>query len=150
MSAVDSASFHFDHVKGVLEHLVQIASSFNIVIDDTLREKAIEETLKHYYDHICGYDVRVTGIDPYKFASWSGMYLFGRIDDPNMIAATIATLRRYLKIEGKDLDDLFCQKLLVMAYNDAKKDTIAIGKNGLYMSFRTASELKVLPTTTTN
>ena len=142
MSAVDGASFHFNHVKGVLEHLIQIASSFNITIDDELREKAIEETLSHYYDHICGYDVRVTGIDPYKFASWSGMYLFNRIDDSNMIAATIATLRRYLKIEGKDLDDIFCQKLLVMAYNDAKKDTIAIGKNGLYMSFRTASEVK--------
>jgi len=142
LSAVDGASFHFNHVKGVLEHLIQIASSFNITIDDELREKAIEETLSHYYDHICGYDVRVTGIDPYKFASWSGMYLFNRIDDSNMIAATIATLRRYLKIEGKDLDDIFCQKLLVMAYNDAKKDTIAIGKNGLYMSFRTASEVK--------
>ncbi len=146
MSAVDGASFHFDHVKGVLEHLVQIASSFNIAIDDTLREQAIEETLSHYHDHICGYDVRVTGIDPYKFAAWSGMYLFSRIDNPNMIAATIATLRRYLKIEGKDLDDIFCQKLLVMSYNDAKKDTIAIGKNGLYMSFRTASELKISTT----
>lgn len=146
MSAVNGASFHFDHVKGVLEHLIQVASSFNITIDDALREKAIDETLSHYYDHICGYNVRVTGIDPYKFASWSGMYLFSRIDNPNMIAATIATLRRYLKIEGKDLDDIFCQKLLVMAHNDAKKDTIAIGKNGLYMSFRTASELKATPT----
>lgn len=143
MSAVGGASFHFDHIKGVLEHLIQIASNFNITIDDSLREKTIEETLNHYYDHICGYDVRVTGIDPYKFAAWSGMYLFNRTDNPNMIAATIATLRRYLKIEGKDLDDIFCQKLLVMAYNDAKKDTIAIGKNGLYMSFRTASELKI-------
>ena len=143
MSAVGGASFHFDHIKGVLEHLIQIASNFNITIDDSLREKTIEENLNHYYDHICGYDVRVTGIDPYKFAAWSGMYLFNRTDNPNMIAATIATLRRYLKIEGKDLDDIFCQKLLVMAYNDAKKDTIAIGKNGLYMSFRTASELKI-------
>jgi len=33
-----------------------------------------------------------------------------------------------------------------MAYNDAKKDTIAIGKNGLYMSFRAASELKIATT----
>jgi len=146
LSALSGTSFHFDHIRGVLEHLVKIASNFNITIDDDLREKALEETLSHYYDHICGYNVRVTGIDPYKFASWSGMYLFGRIDDPNMIAATITTLRRYLKIEGKDLDDIFCQKLLVMAYNDAKKDTIAIGKNGLYMSFRTASELKIAPT----
>jgi len=150
LSALNGASFHFDHIKGVLEHLIHIASSFGITIDDKLKEQAIEEVLNHYYDHIRGYNVRVTGIDPYKFASWSGMYLFSRIDDANMIAATIATLRRYLKIEGKDLDDIFCQKLLLMAYNDAKKDTIAIGKNGLYMSFRTASELKTLSTPQTS
>jgi len=149
LSAVNGSSFHFDHIKGVLKYLIAIASDFGITISDELKYQAIESTVSHYYDHIQGYNVRVTGIDPYKFTSWSGMYLFSRIDDYNMIAATIAALRRYLVIEGKELDSIFCKKLLLMAYNDAKNDTIAIGKNGLYMSFRTASELRITKSTDT-
>lgn len=142
MSAYSGQSFHFEHIKGVLDYLIAIAAEFEIEIDEELKTQAIENTVDHYHDHIGSYNVRVTGIDPYKFTAWAGMYLFRRIDNHNMIAATIATLRRYLVLEGKDLDNIFCQKLLLMAHNDIKNDSVAIGKNGLYMSFRTASELK--------
>ena len=125
-----------------MKRLCSIAKEFDLPITQQLEDDAINTTLEHYKTHARTYKVNVTAIDPYKFASWSGMYLFNRIDNPNMIGATIATLRRFLLKEGKVLDDTFCKKLLVMAHNDAKNETVAIGKNGLYISFRTASELK--------
>lgn len=142
MSNNHGVCYYFDHVKGMVEHLRRIAGDFGITISQSLEDEAIEYVVDHYYDHIDSYNVRVTDIDPYKFTAWAGMYFFRRLDNAKMLSATVAALRRHLKTQNKSLDFKFCQKLVLMAYNDEKKDSIAIGKNGLYMAFRTASEIQ--------
>ena len=116
MSSNHGQTYSFNHIKGVMTHLKEIAHQFSIDIDAQLEEETIEHVITHYYDHVKTYNVRVTGIDPYKFTAWAGMYLFRRTDNNKMLSATIAALRRYLKSQGKTLEDRFCQKLLLTAW----------------------------------
>ena len=94
----------------------------------------------------------VKSIDPFKFIAWSANFLIeiknftlskknftlSKREKATILSVAIEVMSEFLECEiNKEL----AKKLLLMALHDKIDDEKAIGKNGLYMAFRSANEL---------
>jgi hypothetical protein len=132
--------------------IISLLSSKKVGIELTSSdvEYVVKEVFKHYLGHKSKYGIKVQGIDPYKFVSWSSYFLLKKLKGRKVknryriLVSIITVMRLFLQSEGKFLDRKICQKILKMYTYDMIHDNYAIGKNGLYLSFRTASEVKCI------
>jgi len=122
-------------------------NQYGILISQQLRKDIVDDVLKHYKLHVETYSVPVNGIDPYKFISWIGLNLYDRtlneypekISD-GILKSTIIVMNRTLVEEGRLLPKYYLRKLFDMVKNDySGKEHLGLGKNGLYLVFRSAS-----------
>lgn len=142
---------HLDHshIKKMMSLFVSTAKNdFQLTITDDEKKQMVRKVIMHYLNHANEYTVRVNSTDPFKFLAWAGSILFNDIKKESTkrevyLAIAVATMLHLLQENDKNLSIEFVQKLLIMAKHDeSAKDHLAIGKNGLYMAFRSASEAR--------
>ncbi|SFP60984.1 hypothetical protein [Hydrogenimonas thermophila] len=115
-------------------------------VDVTTKDKieVIKRTREHYISHKEKYKLYVNSIDPFKFIAWSANFFISIKGDLTInkkaivLKVAIEVMSSFLKCK---IDEKLSKKLLLMALHDKIDDEKAIGKNGLYMAFRSASEL---------
>jgi len=116
----------------------------NITVDKKEKINIIKKTKEHYLSHKQKYKLYVKSIDPFKFIAWSANFLLeikqdlSQKDKAIVLNVAIAVMSELLDCE---INEMLSKKLLLMALHDKIDDEKAIGKNGLYMAFRSASEL---------
>ena len=120
-------------------------------LDISLKEQkdVLRKVIEHYIEHCLEYTVYVNSTDPFKFIAWIGLFLFNDIKKQSSrrnayILISVGIMKRKLEYKNKILDISFVRKLYEMTIHDknSEKDHLAIGMNGLYMSFRSASMVK--------
>jgi hypothetical protein len=135
-----------DHIIGLINYLCEfLYNRYQVEVPKEIRGDVVDKVLAHYKLHIDTYNVPVNGIDPYKFLSWSGLYLYEltmhneELSDL-ILKSTIIIMNRTLVEEGRILPKLFLQKIFNMVKSEYRgKDSLGLGKNGLYLTFRSAS-----------
>lgn len=134
------------HVISLINYLCEfIYNAHHIEIPKEIRKDVVDKVLKHYKLHIDTYNVKVNGIDPYKFLSWSGLYLYEMVLHNEelselILQSTIIVMNRTLVEEGKILPKLFLKKIYNMIKSEYRgKNHLGLGRNGLYLAFRSAS-----------
>lgn len=101
--------------------------------------KAFIDTLKHYNDHKKEYSICVSSLDPYKVCAWSLDYLIKYTNNKKLIVPILIVMLNFLQKEGKTFNINKLRYIIRMYLNNNKKDELAIGKNGLFMIFWSAS-----------
>jgi hypothetical protein len=139
--------FDFDHVVGMINHISDMAKEiYSLELPRDTKLDIAEYVLSHYHDHINAYDVSVTGNDPYKFLSWSGIYIYESLYKSDreiaikFLSVATVTLHNALKLSGKELPEWYLKKTLKMVINEFDNNNhLGLGRNGLYMAFKGAS-----------
>ena len=118
MSKINGAVFDFSHIAGMINYIGDIANEeYNLTLTKQAKENTIEYVLSHYYEHIQAYNISVSGSDPYKFLSWSGIYIFKTLYKTNrevaikFLSSTIVALNRSLKLIDKELPEDYLRKI---------------------------------------
>ncbi len=136
------------HIINMTNYLCEfIDKQYKIVITQEFRKQVVDDALEHYKLHVEAYDVPVNGIDPYKFISWIGMGLYTKAIEKynetvsdSILKSTIIVMNRTLIEEGRMLPKFYLKKIFGMVKNDhIGKEHLGLGKNGLYLVFRSAS-----------
>ena len=107
--------------------------------------KAFIETIKHYKDHKEEYSICVSNIDPYKVCAWSLDCLIKETKNKKLIVPILIVMLTFLKQEKRNFDVKKLRYIIKMYMNNHTKDELAIGKNGLFMIFWSASNCEILP-----
>jgi len=127
--------------------LNEIAENIEIILNIKLSsvqiKKVARKIISHYYKHKKEYQICVSDIDPYKFCAWSTECLIDELNDKKVIVPIITTMHNFIKKEKRKFEIPYLQYILKMYLNDKKADEFAIGKNGLYMTFSSASNIKI-------
>ena len=138
---------HKREVKVTTWILNEIAQNIEIILNIKLTpsqiRKITRKIISHYYNHKKEYQICVSDIDPYKFCAWSSECLIDELNDKKVIVPIIVTMHNFLKKEKRKFEIPYLQYILKMYLNDKKVDEFAIGKNGLYMTFSSASNIKI-------
>lgn len=124
-----------------------LENGYSILVPKEIKKIAVDKVLEHYKLHIDTYNVTVNGIDPYKVYSWLGLYLYEEALEHNnsevsdaILKATIICMNRALHEEGRTLPKFYLKKIFNMVKSDFNgKTSLGIRKNGLYLTFRSAS-----------
>ena len=92
------------------------------------------------------FGIEAKNTDIYKLLSWYGFYLSESADDKRGIIylATIYILNEKIlsnELCGRKISHKLISKMYKMLVLDGEDDNLAIGKNGLYLSFRTARDI---------
>lgn len=89
------------------------------------------------YKKIC----YVTSGDVFKIISWTAMFLYQDTKKEQILDAACAYMNELLKKLERTIPDKTIVEIVAMLCNDgSENDGFAIGKNGLYMAFKCASE----------
>ncbi len=123
---------------------------YGLTIGITDQRKLVEDVYRHYIEHCNEYHVMVCSVDPFKFLAWAGLTLYHDIKIQSgrkrqYLHSAIAVMYAILRKNGRTLNRDFVIKLIHMTQHDkdVKNDKLAIGRNGLYMAFRSANEVEV-------
>jgi len=147
MSKINGAVFDFTHIAGMINYVGDIAKEeYDLTLTKQAKEDTIEYVLSHYYEHIQAYNLSVSGSDPYKFLSWSGIYIYKSLYKTDrevaikFLSSTIVALNRSLKLINKKLPENYLRKILKMVINEFDNDShLGLGQNGLYIAFKSAA-----------
>ena len=117
-----------------------------IAVSDDSQEKALDKATEHLFLHNNTFGVDAKSTDIYKLLSWYGFYLSEFADDQKSVIylATIYILNNkilYNELCKKKISHHLVSKIYRMLVLDGEDDNLAIGKNGLYISFRTARDI---------
>lgn|GEM_PF-4788421 len=148
MGSNNNSNITSTFINGMMKLLLTevLEKHFSITFTEKEKKEVLEKTIKHYIEHKKHYVVCVSSLDPFKFIAWSGKFFSEKKkgkEEKEVLLATILAMEETLRQskQGKSLPNDLIGKLLQMLVNDSKNDEIAIGKNGLYMAFRCASEV---------
>jgi len=142
---------NFDYMQNIIQRYVTVAKDeFDLEITIDEQTEVLNKVLEHYIDHCIEYRVYVNSTDPFKFVAWMGLFLYHDIKKKSVhkqkyLSVSVAMMLHFLQINNRSMDIKFAQKLLKMAIHDksSNKDHLAIGKNGLYMAFRSANQIDI-------
>lgn len=113
-----------------------------------VQRKCVKKLSAQLNEHVQTYSVCQTRIDFFKIAAWLGMMLYKSDPKSFLLYHLVSALNAQLMKDGKQLPPEVRKKIARMLRNDGgPKDNVAIGKNGLYMIFRSAFEVEMLPST---
>ncbi|MCX2717798.1 hypothetical protein OQH61_08645 [Helicobacter sp. MIT 21-1697] len=132
-------------ITSVLNAFFEILESKNIIeISNPHKQKIFKEVNQHYKAHRDTYKkiCYVKNGDIFKIISWAAMFLYQEKETKAILLIACAYMNEQLKKINRQVSKELICKIVEMLLNDSKKDNVAIGKNGLYMSFRLASEVK--------
>jgi len=144
-----------EDIVSLINYLCELIAARNdFIIPKELRKQAMLYAITHYKKHTDAYTVKVNGVDPYKIFSWVGLYFYdeslkkyGTDVADAFLKTTILAMNRSLWEEGKQLPPLYLKKIYKMVKSDFNgKASIGIGKNGLYLAFRSASLCEIRST----
>ena len=127
--------------------LNEIAEKCKLILNLEIKDeliKAFIETIKHYNDHKKEYEICVSNLDPYKVCAWSLDYLIETTNNKKLIVPFLLVMLNFLEKEGKTFSLKKLKYIVKMYSNNNKKDQLAIGKNGLFMVFWSASNCEVI------
>jgi len=127
--------------------LNEIAEKCQLILGLNIKDyilRAFIETIKHYNDHKKEYDICVSNLDPYKVCSWSLDYLIKETNNKKLIVPILLVMYNFLEKEGKTFSISKLKYIVKMYNNNNKKDQLAIGKNGLFMIFWSASNCEII------
>lgn len=111
-----------------------------------VQRKCVQDLSAQLNEHVKTYCIRQTRIDFFKVAAWLGMMLYKNDPKSFLLFHLVSALNAQLMKEGRQLPSEVRKKIAAMLLNDGgEKDNVAIGKNGLYMIFRSAFEVEMLP-----
>ncbi len=142
---------NWDYIQEIMKRYVTVANQeFGLIITTAEQEEVTNKILEHYIDHCTEYRVFVNSTDPFKFTAWMGLFFYHDIKKKSAkrqqyLVIAVAMMIKFLKDNNRNIDIKFAQKLLKMTIydKDTNKDYLAIGKNGLYMAFRSANMVKI-------
>ena len=126
--------------------LNEIAEKCKIILNLDIKENLLKmfiETIKHYDKHKKEYSICVSNLDPYKICAWSLDYLIKETNHKKIIIPFLLVMSNFLDKEGKKFSVENLKYIVEMYNNNNKKDEFAIGKNGLFMIFWSASNCKI-------
>ncbi|DAB30556.1 MAG TPA: hypothetical protein CFH84_03425 [Sulfurimonas sp. UBA12504] len=117
-----------------------------VAVSEQTKEDALSKATKHLFLHNDTFGIEAKSTDVYKLLSWYGYFLNKRADDTNAVVylATISILnKKILKSEscGFMIDKHTITEMYKMLTKDGNHDHLAIGKNGLYIAFKTAQSI---------
>ena len=134
-----------DYIQKKITLFFESLKEAGIYVSTKEKIEVIIKTRDHYISHKQKYKLYVKSIDPFKFIAWSANFLIeiknftlSKREKATILSVAIEVMSEFLECEiNKEL----AKKLLLMALHDKIDDEKAIGKNGLYMTFRSANEL---------
>lgn len=85
----------------------------------------------------------VKNCDIFKIISWVAMFLYQDKQESVILFIACLYMNEQLKKCNREVPNELIFKIVEMLLNDSKEDKVAIGKNGLYMAFRLANEVKI-------
>lgn len=118
-----------------------------VAVSDSTKEEALKSAFDHLNLHNDTYGIEANTTDVYKFLSWYGHFLYRHADDRFAIIylATIRVLNNEILAQEKckkGLSKTLLDEMYKMLTKDGgDEDHLAIGKNGLYISFKTAQNM---------
>ena len=115
----------------------------DISIDD--QKLALKNTIEHLEAHNKEFSIEPKTLDVYKLLSWYGYFLSNITRDYKRVVylLTIKALNTLLLEEecGTCFTQDFTNKIYQMLRRDDEDGKFSIGKNGLYLSFRSAKDI---------
>ena len=96
----------------------------------------------HLQRHTTTYRVYQEKPDPFKIMAWMGLYLHQE-NRTFHLRAVVYSLNHLLEQDSRSLPSSMLDKITLMAMNDGRDDDVAIGKNGLYLIFRSCHKLSI-------
>ena len=120
--------------------------SNHITVPVQKQEKALDIATKHLFFHNKSFGIQADSTDVYKLMSWYGFYLSKELNDKKGVIylATLDVLNNKIlfnEVSNNKISHSLITKMYKMLVLDGEDDRIAIGKNGLYISFRTARDI---------
>jgi len=117
-----------------------------VAVSEQTKEDALNKATQHLFLHNDTFGIEAKSTDVYKLLSWYGYFLYQHADDRNAVIylATMAILnKKILKNEvcGLMLDKYTITEMYQMLTKDGEDDHLAIGKNGLYIAFKSAQNI---------
>jgi hypothetical protein len=126
--------------------LNEIAEKCNLLLNINIKDKLMRtfiETIKHYNEHKKEYEICVSNLDPYKICAWSLDCLIKETKNKRLIVPILLVMLNFLEKEGKTFSPSKLKYIVKMYKNNNNKDELAIGKNGLFMIFWSASNCEI-------
>ena len=138
-------SFYFQ-----LGAITNIISKLAIDLNLTLSKRDLLfylKAIRHYVKHAKGHNLNVTAIEPYKVISWGSFELcqqYKKTDQEKakkILMLAVVSLNYFLLLDVDKKVDISLQKkiLRMLIYECRGNNEFGIGKNGLYLIFKTAS-----------
>lgn len=128
--------------------LLEVAFQTNEVsFDKPEWRQAVKDSIAHHEGHLQSFGVTQAKVDPYKILTWIG-YFFGESDNsqrPRIVESMLDTLNYCLGKETPPggLDSTTKNYLHAYVLNEmSDQSDHGIGKNGVFMSFNCASQMK--------
>ena len=117
-----------------------------VAVSEQTKEDALDKATEHLFLHNDTFGIEAKSTDVYKLLSWYGHFLYDHADDRNAVIylATMSILnKKILKNEecGFTIDRQTTTEMYKMLAKDGEDDHLAIGKNGLYIAFKTAQNI---------
>ncbi|MDE7174077.1 MAG: hypothetical protein K2N54_01210 [Helicobacter sp.] len=128
--------------KNLHDFFMVLKEYYGIKLHKPRLQAILREVNKHYkkhrdtYKNIC----YVTSGDAFKIISWTAMFLYQENKNEQILHAACAYMNELLKELERAIPDKTIIEIVAMLCNDGKDDNVAVGKNGLYMAFKCASE----------
>lgn len=144
--SISSLEYEARVVTKTLDEFFQILKEpYNIGFSNPKKQNMLKMVRTQYKEHRDIYRgvYYVTSGDVFKIVSWAAMFLCD--DKPQkkeqILEAACTYMNECLKDIKRTIPDKIIIEIVAMLCNDGgKNDRFAIGKNGLYMAFKCASE----------
>ena len=132
-------------VTNAVNGFARIVQGYKVDVQNIELQTIIKKVRQHYDEHREAYknELRITKGDIYKIISWVAMFMYHDIRDKRILKAACAYMNRQLHKDGRNIPPKTSLEIVNMLSNDNKKDNVAVGKNGLYMAFKCASEVEL-------
>jgi hypothetical protein len=106
-----------------------------------VQSTAVENALKYLKKYAGLYTLKQDSPEAFKLVAWIGVELHELSDKSMHTSVVVHALHHVLKTTGKEFAPQFLSKISAMiAKNNGSNDDFAIGKNGLYLTFKSASK----------
>lgn len=117
--------------------------------DDAVISKCVTELVRHLDRHVTTYKVLQEEVDIFKVSAWLGMMLWHHSGRSFNLLDLLSVLNLQLDQVGRKLPFDFLRKAARMAAYDKCKDRddLAVGMNGIYLTFRACYKLEMLSPT---
>jgi hypothetical protein len=143
--------------KKILDKYYKSLSKNGLELTEVEQREVFRLVHRHYIKHSKVYDLYVSSTDPFKFVAWATLFIIQEVKKDSeqkewYIGTAVSLMLKMLNECGKTLQMQYLKKLIDMTLNDknSANDNLAIGKNGLYMAFRSASEVQCIDISSTN